>query len=73
MVRLCAHGRSPGCVRSDQRHGRLRSTNISLWRTGSGTAVIVPERHPNIWHAPFLSRAASDGTDAADALRTRHN
>ena len=28
----------------NQSYGRLRATNISLWRTGSGTAVIVPER-----------------------------
>ncbi len=49
MARLCAHGRSVGCARSDQRHGKLRATNISLWRTGNGTAVIVPE-----W--PFVPR-----------------
>ena len=62
MARLCAHGRSLGCARSDKRHGRLRATNISLWRTGSGTAVIVPER-------PFVPGGGCPGLTSLGAAK----
>jgi len=54
VARLCAHGRSLGCTRSDQRHGRLRAAHISLRRSGSSTAVIVTER-------PFVQRRRCPG------------
>jgi hypothetical protein len=54
VARLCAYGRSLGCTRSDQRHGRLRAAHISLRRSGSSTAVIVTER-------PFVQRRRCPG------------
>jgi hypothetical protein len=41
VARLCAHGRSFGCTRSDQRHGRLWVAHISVRCNGSGTAVVT--------------------------------
>ena len=54
MARLCAYGRSLGCTRSDQRHGRFRAAHISLRRSGNSTAVIVTGR-------PFVQRRRCPG------------